>query len=194
VKSSQYSYTAAVRKVAVVVPIRSFRAGKGRLAGVLSPDERARLGRTMAQRVLDAAAPLPVYVVTSDADVAVFASDNGAKVVADPGSLNGAADAGRAAVAADGFDMVIVAHADLAHPTPFAWVADFDGVTIIPDRHGGGSNVMALPTRAPFDFAYGDGSRARHEAEATARGLAVRVHNDASLGWDVDEPDDLPNE
>ena len=178
----------------MVVPIRSFRAGKGRLAGVLSDDERAALARTMAQLVLGAAAPLPVYVVTSDGDVAAFASDNGAKVVADPGSLNAAADAGRAAVAADGFDKVIVAHADLAQPTPFAWVADFDGVTIVPDRHGGGSNVMALPTRAAFTFAYGDGSRARHEAEARGRGLALRVVDDASLGWDVAEPSDVLRE
>ena len=180
-----------MENVAVVVPIRSFRAGKGRLAGVLSDAARASLARTMAQRVLDAAAPLPVYVVTSDEEVVAFASDNGAKVVADAGSLNAAADAGRAAVAADGFAMVIVAHADLADPTPFAWVADFDGVTLVPDRHGGGSNVMALPTRAAFTFAYGEGSRARHEAEARARGLALRVVDDASLGWDVDEPSDL---
>ena len=176
----------------MVVPIRSFRAGKGRLAGVLTDDARAALARSMAQRVLDAAAPLPVYVVSSDDEVASFASDNGAKVVADPGSLNGAADAGRAAVAADGFVMLIVAHADLAQPTPFAWVADFDGVTLVPDRHGGGSNVIALPTRAAFTFAYGEGSRTRHEDEARARGLALRVVDDASLAWDVDEPDDLP--
>ena len=178
----------------MVVPIRSFRAGKGRLAGVLSPEERAALARRLAQGVLAAAAPLPVYVVTGDDEVAAFASDNGAKVVADPGSLNAAADAGRAAVAADGFDTVIVAHADLAAPTPFAWVADFDGVTLVPDRHGGGSNVIALPTRAEFNFAYGDGSRARHEDEARVRGLALRVVEDASLGWDVDEPSDLPRD
>jgi len=173
------------------VPIRSFRAGKGRLASVLGDAERAALSRTMAARVLAAAAPLPVYVVTGDAEVVAFASERDAKVIADPGSLNGAADAGRAAVAADGFDRVIVAHADLVAPTPFAWVADFDGVTIVPDRRGGGTNVMALPTRAPFDFAYGDGSRTRHEREARARGLALRVVDDTALGWDVDEPDDL---
>lgn len=178
----------------MVVPIRSFRAGKGRLAGVLTDDERAGLARSMAQGVLDAAAPLPVYVVTSDDEVVAFASDNGAKVVADPGSLDGAAEAGRAAVAADGFAMLIVAHADLAQPTPFAWVADFEGVTLVPDRRGGGSNVIALPTRAAFTFAYGEGSRTRHEDEARARGLALRVVDDASLAWDVDEPDDLPRE
>jgi 2-phospho-L-lactate guanylyltransferase len=183
-----------VPAIAVIVPIRSFRAGKGRLANVLTDAERAALGRTMAGRVLAAAAPLPVYVVTSDEEVVAFASDLGAKVIADPGSLNGAADVGRAAAAADGFDRVIVAHADLAQPTPFAWVGDFDGVTIVPDRHGGGTNVMALPTRAPFDFAYGEGSRTRHEDEARVRGLALRVVDDASLGWDVDEPSDIPTD
>jgi 2-phospho-L-lactate/phosphoenolpyruvate guanylyltransferase len=178
-------------RVAVVVPIRSFRAGKGRLAGVLSDHERAALARSMAGKVLDAAGVLPVYVVSSDEEVVAFASDRGAKVVPDAGSLNAAADAGRAAVAAEGFDRLIVIHADLAEPTPFAWVADFDGVTIVPDRHGGGTNVLALPARAAFEFAYGDGSRTRHEREANARGLALRVVADASLGWDVDEPADL---
>ncbi len=177
--------------VAVVVPIRSFRSGKGRLAGVLSDQDRAALARKMAGKVLDAAGALPVYVISSDEEVVAFASDRGAKVVADPGSLNAAANAGRAAVAADGFERLIVIHADLAEPTAFAWVADFDGVTIVPDRHGGGTNVLALPTDPAFDFAYGEGSRTRHEREATARGLALRVVDDAALGWDVDEPADL---
>jgi 2-phospho-L-lactate guanylyltransferase len=105
--------------------------------------------------------------------------------------LNGAAVAGVHAAAAEGAARVIVAHADLAKPTPFAWVADFDGVTIVPDRHGRGTNVMALPTGTDFQFAYGDGSCARHEAEARRCGLALRVVRDASLGWDIDEPDDL---
>lgn len=173
------------------MPIRSFRAGKARLASVLVETERAALSHAMAGRVLDAAAPLPVYVVTSDDEVIAFGADRGAKVVADPGSLNAAAAAGRAVVLADGFSQVIVAHADLARPEPFAWVANFDGVTIVPDRHGGGTNVMALPAGAPFEFAYGAGSRTRHEREARRRGLPLRVVDDASLAWDVDEPGDL---
>ena len=175
----------------MVVPIRSFRAGKGRLAPALSDADRASLARRWATRVLTAATPLPVYVVTSDEEVIAFAVERGAKVVPDPGSLNAAADAGRAAVAADGFGRVIVAHADIARPTPFAWVADFDGVTIVPDRHGRGTNVMALPTDAPFTFMYGEKSFTLHAQEASTRGLALRVMADESLGWDVDEPDDL---
>jgi 2-phospho-L-lactate guanylyltransferase len=177
--------------VAVVVPIRSFRAGKGRLAGVLTEDERAALSRLMAGRVLDAAAPLPVFVVTSDDEVRTFANQRGATVIDDPGSLDGAAHAGRTTVEATGAGRMIVVHADIARPTPFAWVADFDGVTIVPDRHGTGTNVIALPVDVAFTFAYGDGSCARHAAEARERELALRIVRDDALGWDVDEPDDL---
>ena len=177
--------------IAVVVPIRSFRSGNARLATVLSDADRAALARRMAGRVLDAAGSLPVYVISSDDEVVAFASQRGAKVVADPGSLNAAADTGRGTALADGYERVIIVHADIARPTPFAWVAEFDGVTIVPDRHGTGTNVMALPTAAAFAFAYGVGSRAAHEAEARAQGLALRVVDDASLGWDVDEAADL---
>jgi 2-phospho-L-lactate guanylyltransferase len=162
-----------------------------RLASVLSDADRGALAYKLADGVLAAAAPLRVYVVSSDAEVVAFARARDAIVVDDPGSLNGAAHAGVDAAAADGATRVIVAHADLAKPTPFAWVAEFDGVTIVPDRHGTGTNVLALPVNCGFVFAYGDGSRARHEDEARLRGLALRVVTDASLAWDVDEPSDL---
>ncbi len=178
--------------IAVVVPIRGFRVGKARLAAVLSEDERAALSRTMAAGVLEAAAPLPVIVVTSDAEVVAFATEAGASVIDDPGSLNAAAEAGVAEAKAMGATRVIIVHADLAKPTPFAWVGEFDGVTIVPDRHGQGTNVLGLPTDAAFRFAYGEGSRARHEAEAVRQGLSLRVCVDDALGWDVDEPSDLP--
>ena len=177
--------------VAVIVPIRSFRLGKGRLAGVLDEGERAALSRSMATGVVAAAAPLRVFVVTSDEEVTQFAEALDATVVADPGSLNGAAAAGLGAAAAAGATRIVVAHADLAHPTPYAWVGDFDGVTIVPDRHGHGTNVMSLPVDCGFRFAYGDGSRHRHEDEARRLGLPVRVVVDEALGWDVDEPADL---
>ncbi len=176
----------------VVVPIRGFRVGKARLATVLSENERAELSRSMAAGVIEAASPLPVIVVTSDDEVRAFARDAGASVISDPGSLNGAARAGVEHARGLGATNVIIVHADLAKPTPFAWVGEFDGVTIVPDRHGQGTNLLSLPVNAAFDFAYGEGSRARHEAEAAKRGLDLRVCIDDALGWDVDEPSDLP--
>jgi len=72
-----------------------------------------------------------------------------------------------------------------------AWVADFPGVTLVPDRRRDGTNVAAVPTAVTFSFAYGKGSFARHRAAAARLDLPVRIVEDAALGWDVDLPADL---
>jgi 2-phospho-L-lactate guanylyltransferase (CobY/MobA/RfbA family) len=64
-------------------------------------------------------------------------------------------------------------------------------VTLVPDRHGDGTNVACVPTEAGFRFSYGAGSCARHELEALRLRLPVRVVPDVRLGWDVDRPADL---
>jgi 2-phospho-L-lactate guanylyltransferase len=177
---------------AVVVPVKSFARAKARLAPVLDGEQRAALARTMAATVLRAAAPLPVLVVCDDEDVRTWATGLGVEVAWTPGvGLNGAVEAGVALLAARGVARAVVAHADLPLATDLAWVAEGDGVTLVPDRHGDGTNVAGVPTGAGFRFAYGAGSCARHEAEARRLGLPVRVVPDLRLGWDVDQPADL---
>jgi 2-phospho-L-lactate guanylyltransferase len=177
---------------AVVVPVKAFSVAKGRLAPVLDPAARADLARSMAATVLAAAAPLAVVVVCDDDEVRRWATDLGAEALWTPGvGLNGAVEAGVAHVAERGVDQAIVAHADLPLATDLTWVADGEGVTLVPDRHGDGTNVACVPSGAGFRFAYGAGSCARHEAEAHRLGLPVRVVADVRLGWDVDRPADL---
>lgn len=177
---------------AVLVPVKAFARAKVRLAPALDPAERAALARSMAEQVLRAAAPLPTHVVCDDDEVASWAQANGAAVVWKPGrGLNGAVLEGVADLAADGFDRVIVAHADLPHAVALAWVADHDGVTLVPDRRDDGTNVIGVPAACRFRFAYGPGSFARHRAEARRLGLAERVVREPRLGWDVDQPADL---
>jgi 2-phospho-L-lactate guanylyltransferase len=177
---------------AVVVPVKAFRAAKVRLAPALDPPARAALARQLAGVVVAAAAPLPVAVVCDDDEVRTWALAAGAQVVWCPGrGLNGAVADGVAAVRADGIETAVVAHADLPLATSFAWVADFAGVTLVPDRRRDGTNVVAVPTAAEFSFAYGPGSFERHQAEAARLGLPLRVIEDPALGWDVDVPEDL---
>jgi 2-phospho-L-lactate guanylyltransferase len=177
---------------AVVVPVKAFRAAKVRLAPALAPAARAALARELADVVIGAAAPLPVTVVCDDDEVRDWALAAGADVVWCPDrGLNGAVADGVAALRERGVERAVVAHSDLPLATALAWVADFDGVTLIPDRRRDGTNVAAVPTGAGFDFAYGKGSFARHRAEAARCGVAIRVVEDAALGWDVDLPDDL---
>jgi 2-phospho-L-lactate/phosphoenolpyruvate guanylyltransferase len=182
----------ATTSAAVVVPVKAFGQAKVRLAGALDPGERARLARRMAGIVVAAAAPLPAVVVCDDDEVRAWAEGIGAGVVWCPGrGLNGAVADGVAALAADGVERAIVAHADLPLATRLDWVADFPGVTLVPDRRLDGTNVVAVPTGAGFSFSYGAGSFGRHRAEATRCGLAARLVRDDRLAWDVDLPVDL---
>ncbi|HET8620968.1 MAG TPA: 2-phospho-L-lactate guanylyltransferase [Acidimicrobiales bacterium] len=183
---------AATTSAAVIVPVKAFGAAKVRLAGTLDPGERAALARHMAEIVLLAAAPLPVVVVCDDDEVRAWAERSGARVVWCPGrGLNGAVADGVAALAAGGVGRAVVAHADLPLATRLDWVADFDSVTLVPDRRLDGSNVVGVPTGAGFAFSYGAGSFGRHRAEAARLGLTVRIVRDAALAWDVDLPADL---
>jgi 2-phospho-L-lactate guanylyltransferase len=182
---------AAVR-AAVLVPVKSFRHAKVRLAPALDPERRAALAREMASGVLAACHPLTVYVVCDDADVAQWAAAAGAEVLWRPGrGLNGAVDDGVAALAAVGIDRAVVAHSDLPLAMDLTWPARHDGVTLVPDRHDDGTNVACVPAASGFRFAYGPGSFRRHGAEARRLGLALRVVREPSLGWDVDLPADL---
>jgi 2-phospho-L-lactate guanylyltransferase len=176
----------------VLVPVKAFTAAKARLAAALDAPARAALARTMATRVVAAAAPLPVTVVCDDEEVAAWAASVGAGVVWTPGrGLNGAVQDGVASLEAAGVARIVVAHADLPLATGLAELAGGTGVTIVPDRHGDGTNVLVIPAGAGFRFAYGPGSCAAHRAEATRLGLPVAVVESVALGWDVDVPADL---
>jgi 2-phospho-L-lactate guanylyltransferase len=105
--------------------------------------------------------------------------------------LNAAVTEGVAHLADEGADRVIVAHADLPLAGDLRPVAEFAGVTLVPDRHEDGTNVMALPTTAGFHFHYGPSSFRRHYEEAIRRGQEVRVLVDPALGFDLDTPADL---
>jgi 2-phospho-L-lactate guanylyltransferase len=179
-------------QAAVVIPVKAFHAAKLRLAPALSPRSRAVLAREMATRVVRAAGPLPVYVVCDDEDVRAWAIEVGATAHWTPGlGLIGAVEAGVDAAAAAGAERVLVAHADLPLATGLGHVVGDDGVLIVPDRWNDGTNVIAVPARSGFRFAYGPGSASRHEAEARRLGLAVQLVDDQVLGWDVDLPGDL---
>lgn len=174
------------------MPIKSFAAAKARLAPALSPGERAVLARALAASVLDAAGDLPVAVACDDTDVAAWASARGALVVWTPDrGLDGAVADGVEALAARGAARVVVAHADLPLATDLGRVARFEGVTLVPDRHNDGTNVLCVPAGVRFPFSYGPRSFSRHAAAALTLQLPLRILREPSLGADVDVPGDL---
>lgn len=178
-------------RAVVLVPIKSFATAKNRLSPVLDTRERADLARELARRVVRAAHELPVVIVCGDDDVAAWAAEVGASVAWQSGpGLNRAVSGGLEALARD-YDEVIVAHADLPRARDLRVVRGFDGVTLVPDRHRDGTNVICLPAGCEFRFAYGPGSFERHCAEVARIGHELRVLDDDALAWDIDTPDDL---
>jgi 2-phospho-L-lactate guanylyltransferase len=176
----------------VLIPVKAFHQAKRRLGSSLSDADRVQLVRAMAAHVVAASAPLPVAVVCDDEEVARWATDLGATVMWEPGQgLNGAVRAGVERLARAGARWVTVAHGDLPRAHGLGVLAPFDGVTLVPDRRDDGTNVLRLPARSDFSFAYGPGSFRAHRAEATRLGLPVRVLRHPDLAYDVDWPADV---
>jgi 2-phospho-L-lactate guanylyltransferase len=179
-------------EAAVLIPVKAFARAKVRLAPALDGDRRAELARHMAAHVVAAASPLPVFVVCDDPAVRAWAEALGSSVIWKPGrGLNGAVTEGVTALGTAGFDRVVVAHADLPYAEGLSALAEFSGITLVPDRHEDGTNVIVVPTVAGFTFSYGPGSFARHRQAAARTGLPVRIVREPRLGWDIDQPDDL---
>jgi 2-phospho-L-lactate/phosphoenolpyruvate guanylyltransferase len=187
------SYTATMGSgTAVLLPVKAFRESKLRLAVALEASQRVRLARFMAAPVVASAYDLPVWVVCDDDGVAAWAASLSAEVIWSPAKgLNAAVTDGVRVLAEHEVDRVIVAHADLPLATDLRPVADFPGVTLVPDRREDGTNVISLPTHTGFKFHYGPSSFRRHREEARRRGLPVRVLHDPTLSFDLDTPSDL---
>lgn len=162
---------------------------------MLSQENRASLAEFTASGLLEAAIDVDTFVVCDNDDIAQWARQRGALVVRQnaPG-LNAAVACGVDA-AQHKHDWVLIAHSDLPFAEQLLSVVDSElaatAVTIVPDRHEDGTNVLVIPANCGFTFHYGPGSFAAHQAEAARLGLPVRVVRDEQLSLDIDTPDDL---
>jgi 2-phospho-L-lactate guanylyltransferase len=173
--------------------VKRFTAAKGRLRDVLDGEHRAALARWMAGRVIDAVAEVPTFVACDDDDVAAWATERGAEVIWGAGlGLNGAVDDGVRRILEQGFEHVLVSHADLPRPDALLDVVDSGTITLVPDRRHDGTNVMSFPARCVLRASYGGGSFGRHVRQALAfDAVAVEVRSDPFLSLDLDTERDL---
>ncbi|MEM7094118.1 MAG: 2-phospho-L-lactate guanylyltransferase [Actinomycetota bacterium] len=183
---------AAAKGGAVLIPVKAFDRAKSRLAPALDPDGRTSLAQRMATHVIEVQGATPVAVACDDDLVASWATDLGARVVWCPDTdLNGAVDAGYRELTSAGVPSIAIAHSDLPGAKPLAPLLGWPGVTILPDRHRTGTNVMILPAGLDFEFAYGSGSFRLHVVEAVRHRCGLRIVHDRELAWDIDHPEDL---
>lgn len=183
-------------RTAAVLPIKSFSRAKSRLGGGF---DRSELAAAMTGDVLSALAATDaldtVIVVTAEA----LADNMGAVVVHDPDEAGQSAAAQRGIEAAleRGAERVLLVPGDCPalDPGELGRLLDERGapphVTVVPDRHGSGTNALLLVPPSAVAPSFGAGSMARHAARARAAGATVKVRALPSLGLDVDSADDL---
>jgi 2-phospho-L-lactate guanylyltransferase len=192
-------------RIVAVVPVRSLRNGKTRLATVLDEQGRETLLRQTAAGVVVAArhsgVVATVLVVSQDAEVLTWAATLGPDVIpviqpADRPGLNGAIEAGREWALYDGATAILSLFADL----PFLSPADIRGliarpepVVLGPDRRDEGTNALLLRLAGngvAFRFAFGEDSLTRHLDEARRLGLDTGIYRAPGVAFDLDTPGD----
>ena len=195
---SYKSFAQSASSIAVVIPIKAFEQAKDRLSGVLSADQRNLLARVTASGVLNSVLqsvrPKSIFVVCDNAEVSQWATMHGATVVQQTRSgLNTAVQLG--IIAAKEFDRVMIVHSDLPLPERLGELLNstvaHNTVTIVPDRHRDGTNVLIIPPGVGFECHYGAKSFEAHMAEATTHGLPIQIVEDDALALDIDTPEDL---
>jgi 2-phospho-L-lactate guanylyltransferase len=172
-----------------VIPLKGRGERKTRLGGRLSPQERKSLSHklfTHVAAILSESECITTVMLLSDERpddwTGDFALDQGR-------GLNAELKAIARSLAPQ---PMLVIHADL----PFLTVQDIaflleaggHGCAIAPDRHGEGTNALALVDPSGFEFSFGPASFTRHRAEARQ---GADVVTRLGLGLDIDTPDDL---
>jgi len=187
-----------------ILPVKRFSSAKRRLEGALASGARRALAEAMFSDVLTALRRVDaideILVVSADPGAQRIAEGYGARAIDDP--------------AESGQDQAVARGAGLARELGAAQVLCLAGdcplidpleletllgkprtaerfVVVVPDRHGTGTNGLLLSPPDAMDPRYGPGSFARHLELAQAAGAPAEVAEIASIGLDVDTPDDL---
>jgi 2-phospho-L-lactate/phosphoenolpyruvate guanylyltransferase len=187
-----------------ILPVKSFDAAKQRLGALLGPGSRDALAQAMFADVLASLRRseriAAIAIVTADPAAAARARDERVVVLDDPSPAGQSTAAGLGIGYADqrAFERVLLVPGDapLLDPAEVDQLlaeaaADRLAVAIVADRHGEGTNALAIAPPRAFAPSFGPGSLARHVAAAESAGLAHRVVPCPSLALDVDTPEDL---
>ncbi len=184
-----------------ILPFKRLTSALGRLADVLSPDERRRLAEAMFRDTLAklrrARTVDHTIIVTADDAVARHAGWLGHSVLEQPGDHghSRAAAAGARAALAEGAQRVAMLPVDCPLFDPSELDAHLGNTPrsalIVPDHHGTGTNALVLTPPDAFEPAFGPDSCPRHIALARAAGVGFALETIPSLALDLDTPDDM---
>ena len=188
---------------ALLLPVKDLKNAKKRLMSVLTPEERFGLAEAMLADTIRAVqgvrAAEKIFVVTNYGPVMDLAGKNGWEVLREERQISesDSVDAASRICEERGVRNLLRLPLDL----PLVQPGDIDellnvecaspALVIVPSRDGTGTNAMLRTPPTLFPSHFGNGSFAKHLAEAGRAGARIIVLRNSRLEMDVDDEADL---
>lgn len=185
-----------------VITAKRFNSAKQRMSGAVPEERRLALVEAMLGDVLAAVKGArrlnSVLVVTGEPAAEALARKAGAEVIHDPEDAGhiGAAKLGIQRAKELGAEAVVLLPGDC----PLLEAREIDSLvtglpdpflTVVPDRHGTGTNSLVLRPPDAIEPAFGEGSCNRHQELARAAGIPFATEKVDGLALDLDTPADI---
>jgi 2-phospho-L-lactate guanylyltransferase len=188
---------------AILLPVKDLRNAKKRLTNVLTPEERFALAKTMLADTIPAVRGVrraeKVFVITNYEPAMQLAKENGWEILREEHQISEShsVDAASKLCEQRGVRGLLRLPLDL----PLIQSSDIDellsiechapSLVIVPSRDGTGTNAMLRTPPTLFPSHFGNGSFAKHLAEAESAHARVILRRNARLEMDVDDEADL---
>jgi 2-phospho-L-lactate guanylyltransferase len=188
---------------ALLLPVKDLNNAKKRLMGVLTPEERFGLAEAMladtVRAVRGVALAEKTFVVTNYEPAMRVARENGWEIlreeqqISESHSVDAASRIcerrGVTALLRLPLDLPLVQSSDIDELLAEEWQAPT--LVIVPSRDGTGTNAMLRTPPTLFPSHFGNGSFAKHLAEAENANACVVVRRNPRIEMDVDDEADL---
>jgi 2-phospho-L-lactate guanylyltransferase len=195
-------------KATAIIPVKRFGHAKRRLLDSLDRPQRAALLKAMLADVLSATEAANrierVILVTGEGRAERLALRHGQRSGTPLEVLRDPDERGHSEAATLGIIRALALGAEasalLPGDCPLLDPEELDAalarmtpgrVTVVPDRHGTGTNALLLCPADAIGPAFGEGSAARHSERVERAGHQLALEPLESLGLDLDTPDDL---
>jgi 2-phospho-L-lactate/phosphoenolpyruvate guanylyltransferase len=188
---------------ALLLPVKDLKNAKKRLAGVLTPEERFALAEAMLADTIRAVYGVKraekTFVVTNYEPVMNIARRYGWEIIPETHQISesDSVDCASRICKQMGVTGLLRVPLDL----PLLQSNDLDdlleidcdspSLVIVPSRDGTGTNAMLRTPPTLFPSHFGNGSFAKHLAEAEKAGARIIVRHNPRLEIDVDDESDL---
>jgi len=180
-------------QVSTFIPIKKYSHSKGRLASILSEQQRSDLSKAMATQtiksLIQSNACNSITLVTNDPHLII----EGASTYFTESSLNQALN--EAIASNESNNPILIMHADLPrinHRDLDILVASFKEsvISIVPDIEESGTNCLLYDASMKFNLQFGVNSYALFLTEFKANDYRWNQHSIESLQYDLDSEDD----